>query len=278
MSRAGTRLGVGDALAYVYGVLCLVVVVGVVSAFIVVGDTIARVIGAVVLLGVAYLARHAVRGLINERRNPPPPPPETPWGTPYEPSENPLRDIQKAAKKRDVPFLVSALRSSDPRIVRSAIRRLRRIGDPRAGEPLLEQLRVRDNSHRILVVQALARIGDAGAIPAIAEIANSGTVNWSVRLNAARALGDLGDRRGIALLAETLATPGGVNAELGGIHYKVSRRWAARTLIAQRGYEALPVLEKSSPGEGFRQRRRLRRVIKRLRVAQTRSNGSKARS
>jgi HEAT repeat protein len=82
------------------------------------------------------------------------------------------------------------------------------IGDPRAVEALLSQLKYSDPRVRATTVKALGRIGDARAVPSLIEAL--GDVAFNVRQEVAKALGRLKDPRAIDALVRTMNDPDGV--------------------------------------------------------------------
>jgi len=109
--------------------------------------------------------------------------------------------LGKLGDRRAVEPLVATLqdRTWDGRW--SAAGPLGQIGDPRAVGPLLAVLHDRSLSWRRDAIEALAGIKDSQVIPVlIATLADRSEV-WDVREEAAKALGTLGDRRALDVLA-----------------------------------------------------------------------------
>lgn len=178
-------------------------------------------------------------------------------------------DIEYLEDEKDVEGLIRLLKSSDYLTRKEAARSLRKVGDARAVNALIDSLRYRSwhsdyiilSSVRENSAEALGAIGDSRAIPflieameedpdeevrlkaawALGEIgdpeATEALINalhdsrWSVRRNAANALGVIGDHRAVPSLIEAL----------GDRDWHV-RKYAAVSLGKLKDERALPVL------------------------------------
>ncbi len=109
-------------------------------------------------------------------------------------------DVDYLEEERDVEGLIKALKHQDYLTRKEAARALKKVGDARAVDALIESLRykswhsdyvilsaVRENS-----AEALGRIGDKKAIPALIESIEEDP-DEEVRLKAAWAMGEIGD-------------------------------------------------------------------------------------
>jgi HEAT repeat protein len=178
---------------------------------------------------------------------------------------SPWRLVHDARRAGDVDYLVTALHDTDPVVRDSAANALAAVGDSRAVEPLIRRLRVSDNGHRILVMRALKKIGDARAVPELYEIATDPRVFGQVRALALATSGALGDRRVIPMLAEFLIDPEKAYSHpLVPSWRRSTKRWAARKLIELNGREALPRIVEAIDASNTRDRLRLRRLINKL--------------
>jgi HEAT repeat protein len=178
-------------------------------------------------------------------------------------------NIEYLEEQRDVEGLIRALKDQDYLTRKEAARALKKVGDERAVDALIEALRykswhsdyiilsaVRENS-----AEALGKIGDLRAIPsliqameedpdeevrlkatwALGEIGDPEAVDaliaalednsWSVRRTAANALGMIGDHRAVPYLINAL--------EDNDWHV---RKYAAVSLGKMRDEKAIPVL------------------------------------
>lgn len=174
-----------------------------------------------------------------------------------------LRAARKQGNTRD---LVLALSDDDPGVRDTAARFLGLLGDVRAVEPLLRRLDPgEDDGHRILVAKALGKIGDTRAVPPLYSLASDSDSWGLLRIAAMDALARLGDRRSLVMIAEALVDPASVYAY--PIHKssdRVTRRWAAKRLAECNASEVIDRLERAAGDARGRDRRRLRRVIRKL--------------
>lgn len=105
--------------------------------------------------------------------------------------------------RRAVGPLIVALADRDEHVRQSSALSLGRLGAPQASDPL-SSLLDDENAHvRAAAVRALGQIGAGEHAPRLAALYDSGTSPFEM-LEAARALGQLGDFRGVGLLVRTL--------------------------------------------------------------------------
>ncbi|NYB51460.1 MAG: HEAT repeat domain-containing protein [Methanobacteriaceae archaeon] len=121
-------------------------------------------------------------------------------------------DVDDLEEKRDVEGLIKALKHQDYLTRKEAARALKKVGDERAVDALIDSLRykswhsdyiilsaVRENS-----AEALGRIGDKRAIPYLIESLEDDP-DEEVRLKAAWALGEIGDPEAVDALINALS-------------------------------------------------------------------------
>lgn len=135
--------------------------------------------------------------------------------------------------KLAVPALIDYLSSVDGEGAAGAIRALGDIADPRALDVLLLEI---DGSERGEAFLALGKLRDRRAVSALID--GLGDPDWQVRMNAAMALGPLGDEGAVVPLQKLLDDQ---------VH--VVREWSARSLEMITGQ---PVLYRNSKDEMVR--------------------------
>jgi HEAT repeat protein len=139
------------------------------------------------------------------------------------------------------------------------------LGDQRAVEPLIRFLDTPDDNLRVSALQSLARLGDPRAIPRMREIA-AGRDEFRVRSTALYALAKLGDTEAPAALAAIVSGPRlGEEAQIPRNRVGRTKRWAAHHLVELGAVSTIPALEAAIPRLGFRDRRRVRKLIHTLR-------------
>jgi HEAT repeat protein len=186
-------------------------------------------------------------------------------------SEHPSVRLRQARRAGDVEYIVEVLRTStDVSDRRTAARFLGLIGDMQAVRPLIRALDASDVLLQNLAVKALGRIGDPSAIPALFQVATSAD-SPGVRFTAASVLADLGDSRGSDLILQLLLCDATARSTqqrdaLPKTSVRHWRRWAGERLVQLRATDAIPKLEAVAATAGFRERRRLTRLIRRLRA------------
>lgn len=180
-----------------------------------------------------------------------------------------LTQVRRAHRAGHVDFLIGVLEErGDIHARQSAAEYLGRMGDRRAVNPLIRTLETSDLILKNLAVKALARIGDEAAVPALLELAETAS-SPGVRVTAMSALGDLGDRRAVHMIARLI-----LDDELARwterpdafprTSVRRTRKWARRRLIELGASEVIPDLEAALPRVGLRERLRYRRLIRKL--------------
>ncbi|MDP9284382.1 MAG: HEAT repeat domain-containing protein, partial [Actinomycetota bacterium] len=96
-------------------------------------------------------------------------------------------------------------------------------------------LQASDVLMRVGSIKSLAKIGDPIAAPDLYDVA-TGTDAFGVRMEAAFALGQLGDPRGAKLICSMLW-------EEHNPYGRWYRRWASRRLVDLRAVDAIPQLD-----------------------------------
>ncbi len=120
-------------------------------------------------------------------------------------------DIDYLEEEKDVDGLVRALKNQDYLIRKEAARSLKKVGDERAVDALIESLRYKSwhsdyiilNAVRENSAEALGRIGDERATPYLIESMQEDP-DEEVRLKAAWALGEIGDTEAVDDLINAL--------------------------------------------------------------------------
>jgi HEAT repeat protein len=177
--------------------------------------------------------------------------------------------VVAAGKRRDVNSLIDALKDIDQKARWVAARELGKLEAVEAVEPLLRCAELAsDETFRSNCLIALEKIGDARAIPRLHAIA-TGDAPFGVRTLAMRALGVLGDRRAVSLLAAVLTDRELLETyDVSGTHLRIAarpaKRWTAKQIIRLDGIEAIPILRRALPDAGWREQLRLRWLISRL--------------
>jgi HEAT repeat protein len=161
-----------------------------------------------------------------------------------------------ARERGDVDSLLALLTSTDVAARETAIYNLGKLGDSTASEPLKRFLNSNDQGVRILVLRALARIGDRSVIPDVYESAVE-DASFLVRVTAMKTLATLGDRRAVELLGSALNEEGVPDP-------RWFRNWASKVLIELGGVGAIPNLEAALRDAGPIGRLRLKRAIRTL--------------
>lgn len=164
----------------------------------------------------------------------------------------------EARKRGDIDFLLALLTDTDRASRRTAVSKLGQLRDRRAVNPLIRCLRSADPQTQIGAIKSLAKIGDATAVPDLHDVA-SGSERFGVRIEAALALGLLGDPRGAELISSMMWD----ERNPYGRRY---RSWAAKRLVDLRAAGAVPDLERAKNGAGVIGRWNLRRAIRTLRT------------
>jgi HEAT repeat protein len=101
-----------------------------------------------------------------------------------------------------VPLLVEAIRGNDFVLVAAAARTAMEMPGPTVTKALADELGKQSADKQILLIQALGRRGDAGALPALFALARTG--GKVVRVAAIRALPEIGSASAVPVLVELL--------------------------------------------------------------------------
>lgn len=109
--------------------------------------------------------------------------------------------------------LLSALKSSNPRIRNGSIEALGKNGDVRGVEPLIGLLSEEDTATRQRAIWALGRIGDATAVEPLLEVFDNTDEPRELRGSTAIALGRIGDTRAIESLIAEIRYPPSIGSE-----------------------------------------------------------------
>jgi HEAT repeat protein len=162
-----------------------------------------------------------------------------------------IQAVRVARRDGNVEYLIDSL--NDPSARTWAARYLGNLGATEAVPALQRLLRAGDPKARIAAADALGRLGAREAMDELIELAQRDQ-NEGVQSHAARALGELGDRRVEPVLARLLASP---------------RRWvrlnAAHALGQLADEPAIPMLRAASRREPFYLRGTYRQAIRRVR-------------
>lgn len=106
--------------------------------------------------------------------------------------------IEELKANKDVEGLISALKDKDPMVRGDAAEVLGKIGDSRAVEPLIEALK---DIVQYIAIESLRKIGEPAVEPLIKALKSKDT---NIRSGAARALGEIKDKRAVEPLTEAL--------------------------------------------------------------------------
>jgi HEAT repeat protein len=162
----------------------------------------------------------------------------------------------EARERGDIETLLALLTGTNALGRESAVYNLGRLGDPAAAAPLARLLNARDDGMRILVLDALRRIGEDSVAPDVHEVA-VGDESFLVRITAIETLGALGDPRAVPLLGSALHAK--------DMRYpRWFRKWAAKRLVEFEGKAAIPDLVMARRRAGPIGRWRLARAIRTL--------------
>ena len=170
-----------------------------------------------------------------------------------------LREAVDALERRDLDALLDLLSATDRTTRRGAALRLGDLGEPAAVEPLGRCLVAADELLRNAALKALAKIGDARAVPLVYESATTDKA-FGVRTTAAEALVRLGDSRALDVLSELLLSPENPWPQS-------SRKWLAKLAVECGLTEAIPLLSSARTGARPPARWRLNRAIRTLGAA-----------
>jgi HEAT repeat protein len=107
-------------------------------------------------------------------------------------------NIEEFKANKDVKGLINALKDKDINVRGDAAEALGKIGDSRAVEPLIEALK---DIVEFIAIESLRKIGEPAIDPLIKALKNKDTL---IRSGAARALGEIRDKRAIEPLTEAI--------------------------------------------------------------------------
>ena len=194
------------------------------------------------------------------------------------------KNLREAYERRDVQYLIDALKDTDIANRRRAARFLGQLRDPDAVPALLRCLDAKDDHLRMTTLWALSKIGDERAIPRLMEVATSDP-SLGPSSRATDVLAQLGDPRAVAqfvsLLVETdhhldngrYLTHSPPDLSIGRQRRRTIKRWiqkwSARRLVELNAAETIPALEEAARSANLRERVRLRRTIRKLRRTPT---------
>jgi HEAT repeat protein len=100
--------------------------------------------------------------------------------------------------------LSSELQSPDEKVREKACKKLGKLRDPRALDPLLEALQTERDFVQLYASEALVDLGSAAVDPLISLLRHNES---SVRMLAASALGSIGDKRAAGALEALISDP-----------------------------------------------------------------------
>lgn len=109
-----------------------------------------------------------------------------------------------ALEKPSISWLIVELKDKDWHMRSSAAFLLANIGNAQSVSPLISALNDESDEVRWDVVNALGRLKDRNAVPALIEVLRNEKVDY-VRWSAATALGEIGDQRAVEPLINALA-------------------------------------------------------------------------
>ena len=113
-----------------------------------------------------------------------------------------ISDVKKMQANKDVAGLVKALKDKDPMVRGDAAEILGKIGDSQAVEPLIEALK---DIVQFIAAESLKKIGEPAIEPLIKALKNKDTL---IQSGAARALGEIRDKRAVEPLTKALSYGG----------------------------------------------------------------------
>lgn len=183
--------------------------------------------------------------------------------------ESLLAAVRRARERKDVGWLIGALRDTEVSVRRRAAASLGELRAEEAVRPLIRLLQSNDFGTRVVVTRALGKIGDPSAIPALREIAE-GNDPPGLQATAMTALMRLGDDQLGPVVARLLVDPNlgtrlrATPAPVKGWTWYL-RRWARQTLLDLRDAKAVPILEDAIPSAPLQRKLQLKMLVRRLR-------------
>lgn len=143
-----------------------------------------------------------------------------------------------------VPATIPLLRHPEPRVRRTAVRALWKLGGPVAEPHLLARMKDTDAETMQEILFALSQLRSEGSLTQVAELAQDKRVLEKLRIQALDTLGHIASPRAIPVLLECLRRKGFFSLGVGGQEAPAVRFAAARALAAQGTPEALAALQR----------------------------------
>ncbi|MDP1831547.1 MAG: HEAT repeat domain-containing protein [Geothrix sp.] len=157
-----------------------------------------------------------------------------------------------------VQAILPMLRHPEPRVRRTAVRALWKLGGPGAEPHLLARMKDTDGETLQEILFALGQLRSEGSLPQVAELAQDKRVLERLRIQALDTLGHIGSPRALPILMECLRRKG----FFGGGEPAGVRLAAARALVALGTTEAFAALQRVVDSEPRgEEREALRRVL-----------------
>jgi len=144
-----------------------------------------------------------------------------------------------------VPAIVPLLRHPEPRVRRTAVRALWKLGGPVAEPHLLAQMKDTDGETMQEILFALGQLRSESSLPQVAEFAQDKRVLEKLRIQALDTLGHIASPKALPVLLECLKRKG----FFGGGEPQVVRMAAAKALAALGTPEALGALQRAIAAE-----------------------------
>lgn len=157
-----------------------------------------------------------------------------------------------------LPAIVPLLRHPEPRVRRTAVRALWKLGGPVAEPHLLARMKDTDGETMQEILFALGQLRSEGCLAAVAELAQDKRVTERLRVQALSTLGQIGSPTAVPVLLECLRRKG----FFVGSEPPLIRLAAAKALVALGSPEARSALQKVVDGEPRgEEREALRRLL-----------------
>ncbi len=159
-----------------------------------------------------------------------------------------------------VTAILPLLRHPEPRVRRTAVRALWKLGGPVAEPHLLAQMKDTDVETMQEILFALGQLRSEGSLPQVIELAQDKRVLEKLRIQALDTLGHIASPKSLPVLLECLRRKG----FFGGGETQPIRLAAAKALVALGTPEALVALKKAVEGEPKgEEREAMRRLLDR---------------
>lgn len=143
-----------------------------------------------------------------------------------------------------VPATIPLLRHPEPRVRRTAVRALWKLGGPVAEPHLLARMKDTDAETMQEILFALGQLRSEGSLAQVAELAQDKRVLEKLRIQALDTLGHIASPKAIPVLLECLRRKGFFSLGVGGQESPAIRFAAARALAVQGTPEALAALQR----------------------------------